>query len=327
MVLRSWSERLALEGNIRILVVQALISTLGFGMFVVIWQPYLISEGVSIVEISWIQSVINLSSGVGLIAWGVLSDRYGRKPVIIVSNVCRILAIVALIMSRNLVFLLVYASLLGFSALFMIGNPARSALITESVVSEKRATAFSTLMAFGMIANTITASVGGYLAVTSGYMPILYLAVAGDIIGLILITIFLRETLDQFRALLRRRRGGIKSLLLNQKRIAGIGNVYVQDPLFKAGIHPLRTINTLSDDEVIALWQALRETLQESIDQGGSGWERNLYGEKGRWGERFLLVAYREGKPCPTCGTAVVKIKTGSTHNHICPLCQPLEKG
>ncbi len=134
-------------------------------------------------------------------------------------------------------------------------------------------------------------------------------------------------TLDQFRALLRRRRGGIKSFLLNQKRIAGIGNVYVQDPLFKAGIHPLRTINTLSDDEVAGLWQALRETLQESIDQGGSGWERNLYGEKGRWGERFLLVAYREGKPCPTCGTAVVKIKTGSTHNHICPLCQPLEKG
>jgi hypothetical protein len=75
LVLRSWSERLALEGNIRILVVQALISTLGFGMFVVIWQPYLISEGVSIVEISWIQSVINLSSGVGLIAWGVLSSR------------------------------------------------------------------------------------------------------------------------------------------------------------------------------------------------------------------------------------------------------------
>ncbi|MQY83272.1 MFS transporter, partial [archaeon] len=196
MVLRSWSERLALEGNIRILVVQALISTLGFGMFVVIWQPYLISEGVSIVEISWIQSVINLSSGVGLIAWGVLSDRYGRKPVIIVSNVCRILAIVALIMSRSLVFLLVYSFLLGFSALFMMGNPARSALITESVVSEKRATAFSTLMAFGMIANTITASVGGYLAVTSGYTPILYLAIAGDVIGLILITIFLKETLD-----------------------------------------------------------------------------------------------------------------------------------
>ena len=132
-------------------------------------------------------------------------------------------------------------------------------------------------------------------------------------------------TLDQFRVLLRGRRGAIKPFLLNQRRIAGIGNVYVQDPLFKAGIHPLRSINTLSDDEVTVLWQALRETLQESIDQGGSVWELNLYGEKGGWDESFLLVGYREGQPCPACGTAVVKIKVGSTSSYICPACQRLE--
>jgi formamidopyrimidine-DNA glycosylase len=130
-------------------------------------------------------------------------------------------------------------------------------------------------------------------------------------------------TLDEFRDLLRGRRGGIKSFLLNQKRIAGIGNVYVQDPLFKACIHPLRRINTLSDDEIESLWRALRETLQESIDHGGSHWEQNLYGEYGGWDSKFLLVAYREGEPCPKCGTAVKKIKTGSTSTHICPSCQP----
>jgi formamidopyrimidine-DNA glycosylase len=135
----------------------------------------------------------------------------------------------------------------------------------------------------------------------------------------------LELTLDAFRELLRGRRGGIKSFLLNQKRIAGIGNVYVQDPLFKAGIHPLRRINTLSDEETEALWQALRQTLQESIDHGGSHWEQNLHGEHGRWDSSFLRVAYREGKPCPTCGTTVEKIKTGSTSTHICPACQPLE--
>jgi formamidopyrimidine-DNA glycosylase len=59
-------------------------------------------------------------------------------------------------------------------------------------------------------------------------------------------------TLDEFRALLRGRRGAIKPFLLNQKRIAGIGNVYVQDPLFNAGVHPLRRIDTLSDDEMAA---------------------------------------------------------------------------
>jgi formamidopyrimidine-DNA glycosylase len=132
-------------------------------------------------------------------------------------------------------------------------------------------------------------------------------------------------TLDQFRALLRERRGAIKPFLLNQKRIAGIGNVYVQDPLFKAGIHPLRRIDTLSDDEVAALWWAIRETLQKSIDRGGSAWERNLYGEKGGWDDSFLLVGYREGHPCPACGTTVVKIKTGSTSSYICPECQRLE--
>ena len=120
------------------------------------------------------------------------------------------------------------------------------------------------------------------------------------------------------------RRGAIKPFLLNQKRIAGIGNVYVQDPLFIAGDHPLRRIHTLSDDEVTGLWRALQETLQESIDHGGSAWEMNLYGEKGGWGERFLLVGYREGEPCPKCGVAVVKIKTGSTSGYVCPACQPL---
>ena len=134
-------------------------------------------------------------------------------------------------------------------------------------------------------------------------------------------------TLDQFRELLRGRRGAIKSFLLNQRRIAGIGNVYVQDPLFKAGIHPLRKINTLADDDAAALWRAIRETLQESIDLGGSAWELDLHGEKGRWDGSFFLVAYREGEPCPACGTPVEKIKTGSTSGYVCPVCQALDTG
>jgi formamidopyrimidine-DNA glycosylase len=132
-------------------------------------------------------------------------------------------------------------------------------------------------------------------------------------------------TLDQFRASLHGRRGAIKSFLLDQSRIAGIGNVYVQDPLFKARLHPLRPINSLSDDEIAALWHAIRETLQEGIAHGGSAWELDLYGQKGRWNERFLLVGYREGQPCPTCSTPIEKIKTGSTSGFICPQCQPLD--
>jgi formamidopyrimidine-DNA glycosylase len=131
-------------------------------------------------------------------------------------------------------------------------------------------------------------------------------------------------TLAAFADLLRGRRGAIKHFLLNQRRIAGIGNVYVQDPLFKAGIHPLRKIDTLSEEEVAALWRTLQETLREGIAEGGSSWELNLYGEKGGWDERFRLVAYREGQPCPACGTTVEKIKTGSTSSYVCPTCQAL---
>jgi formamidopyrimidine-DNA glycosylase len=130
-------------------------------------------------------------------------------------------------------------------------------------------------------------------------------------------------SLEEFRGLLKGRRGAIKTFLLDQDRIAGIGNVYIQDPLFKARLHPLRSIQTLTDDEIAALWQAIRDTLQESIDAGGAPFELNLYGQKGGWSASFL-VGYREGQPCPECGTAVVKIKTGSTASYICPSCQSL---
>jgi formamidopyrimidine-DNA glycosylase len=131
-------------------------------------------------------------------------------------------------------------------------------------------------------------------------------------------------SLEQFRALLRGRKGSIKPFLLDQRRIAGIGNVYVQDPLFKARIHPLRSIASLTGDEVTALWQAIQETLQEGVDQGGSAWEMNLYGEKGGWDQRFMRILHLEGKPCPACGATVVNIKTGSTYTRICPSCQTL---
>lgn len=133
---------------------------------------------------------------------------------------------------------------------------------------------------------------------------------------------FMRLSREEFMTLLRGRRAGTKSFLMDQKRIAGIGNVYVQDPLFRAGVHPLRTLNTLRDDELVSLWQALRETMQQSIELGGSQWEQDLFGKHGHWDDSFFRVAYREGKPCPACGTPVQKIKTGSTSTHICPTCQ-----
>jgi len=132
-------------------------------------------------------------------------------------------------------------------------------------------------------------------------------------------------SLDEFRALLWGRRGAIKPFLLNQARIAGIGNVTVQDPLFRARIHPMRCINSLSDDEITALYDAIQHTLREAVEHGGSHWEHNLYGQRGAWDMGFFDVGYRESDPCPACGTTIEKIKTGSTSGYICPQCQVLE--
>ncbi|MFO7697070.1 MAG: DNA-formamidopyrimidine glycosylase family protein [Anaerolineae bacterium] len=128
-------------------------------------------------------------------------------------------------------------------------------------------------------------------------------------------------SLDEFRALLAGRRGGLKALLMDQSRIAGIGNVYIQPALWRAKVHPLRPIPTLSEAEIAAVWQHLRNVLQESFVAGGASFELNLYGQKGGWDDPYLMH-WVEGAPCPACGTPLQSIRTGSTPGYICPGCQ-----
>jgi formamidopyrimidine-DNA glycosylase len=132
-------------------------------------------------------------------------------------------------------------------------------------------------------------------------------------------------TLAQFREMLGKRKGAVKSFLLNQERIAGIGNAYVHDILFFAGLHPLRTIDTLTDDEVEALWKGIQKGLRPALRKRGAFYEPDLYGKKGGFKFKDVIVGYREGEPCPVCGEKIVKIKTGSTASFICPKCQPLK--
>jgi len=132
-------------------------------------------------------------------------------------------------------------------------------------------------------------------------------------------------SLERFREMVARRpRRGVKSLLMDQKCLAGIGNVCVQDILWEAALHPLRQLGTLDDREVEALWNSMRAVLSRGIEQGGSAYERDLYGRKGRWRVEDFAVGYREGRPCPRCGTTVEKIRTGPTSTFICPECQRL---
>lgn len=129
---------------------------------------------------------------------------------------------------------------------------------------------------------------------------------------------------DEFLGLLANRRGRIKPFLLDQSKIAGIGNAYVHDILFRAGLHPLRAIPTLASADVKRLYAAIQAEFSRSIEKGGAWYEVNLHGERGGFTADDLLVGYREGKPCPTCGATIEKIKTGSTSSFICPTCQPV---
>ncbi|MEA4910226.1 MAG: DNA-formamidopyrimidine glycosylase family protein [Anaerolineaceae bacterium] len=114
----------------------------------------------------------------------------------------------------------------------------------------------------------------------------------------------------------------LKSWLLNQENVAGIGNAYIHDILYLARLHPQRAVNSLSPEEIEALVQAIHRGLEPSIACGGAFYEKNLYGQNGGFRHEDIIVGYREGQPCPTCATPIVKIKTGSTSSFICPTCQ-----
>jgi len=130
-------------------------------------------------------------------------------------------------------------------------------------------------------------------------------------------------TLEELGALLTRQRKRLKSLLLDQGQIAGIGNFYIHDILFRARLHPQRLSNSLSEEEVGALWRAIHDGLQPSLDKGGAWYERDLHGQTGGFLRAELLIGYTEGQPCPVCGAPIEKLKTGGTSSFICPHCQP----
>jgi formamidopyrimidine-DNA glycosylase len=132
-------------------------------------------------------------------------------------------------------------------------------------------------------------------------------------------------TIEHFRRLVSGRKTTLKSLLLDQKNVAGIGNVYAQDILFKARLHPNRKASTLTEKEADGLYRAMRQVLNSSVQLSGAAFERDFFGQRGGFTSDHFLVGYKAGKPCPECGTTIEKIRTGSTSSYVCPKCQPLE--
>ena len=131
-------------------------------------------------------------------------------------------------------------------------------------------------------------------------------------------------TTEALRALARGRRAPTKAFLLSQDRIAGVGNIYADEALFRARIHPLKPVGTLRRPSLAALRDAVVESLQLGIDSKGATIDdfRNADGAYGSFQDRFL-VHLREGEPCTRCGTTIRKIRAAGRGTYFCPKCQP----
>lgn len=132
-------------------------------------------------------------------------------------------------------------------------------------------------------------------------------------------------TPERFRELISRRRGRLKPLLLNQRFLAGLGNIYADETLFVARLHPLRTAGSLTDQEVLRLYRAIRQVLIQALaDQGttlGDAAYRRPDGRTGNYQNR-LGVYGRKGQPCAVCGTPIERTVVGGRGTHFCPCCQ-----
>ena len=130
-------------------------------------------------------------------------------------------------------------------------------------------------------------------------------------------------TVEHLRELARGRRVPIKSFLLDQRRIAGVGNIYADEALFRARIHPLRPAGSLRRAQLALLRDAIEESLMAGIEAKGASIDdfRHVDGAPGSFQDRFL-VHRREGEPCPRCGTKIRKIVVGGRGTYFCQHCQ-----
>jgi formamidopyrimidine-DNA glycosylase len=133
-----------------------------------------------------------------------------------------------------------------------------------------------------------------------------------------------RFTAEHLRSLARGRTAPIKALLLDQRRIAGVGNIYADEALFGAGVHPLRPAGRLSREQYARLRETIVQALREGIDARGATIDdfRHVDGVRGSFQDRFL-VHRRAGEPCPRCGTTIVKMVVAGRGTYVCETCQP----
>lgn len=132
-------------------------------------------------------------------------------------------------------------------------------------------------------------------------------------------------TFDYFKQRLNKTERYIKVALLDQTLVTGLGNIYVDETLFKAGVHPMRRAKTLTDQEIKKVQQAAIETLKEAVELGGTT-IRSYVDSQGEMGmfQQELFVYGQENQACQHCGGEILKLKVAGRGTHICASCQPL---
>lgn len=130
---------------------------------------------------------------------------------------------------------------------------------------------------------------------------------------------------EEFACLFKSKKSRIKALLLDQKIIAGIGNIYADESLFMAGIHPETPGSSLTDQELLILHQSLKDVLIRAIEAGGSSFRnyRNALGYSGMFQENFLVYG-KKGECCTKCGTLIETCKVAGRTSCVCPSCQKI---
>lgn len=130
-------------------------------------------------------------------------------------------------------------------------------------------------------------------------------------------------TFDDFQNIVKNSKTVIKPLLLDQKKISGLGNIYINDGLFLAKIDPRRKANTLTQEEIKTLFESLETVLGKGLTYGGASELSfvNALGEEGHY-QDHMLVYGKAGSPCPTCGKPIDKIMLGGRGTYFCPNCQ-----
>lgn len=132
---------------------------------------------------------------------------------------------------------------------------------------------------------------------------------------------------DFIKRVMTRKKSAIKAVLLDQKVLAGVGNIYTDEALWAAKIHPQAPVYKIPKTKLAALYSSLRSVLNLSIQKGGST-DRNYVNSEGKKGSylSFALVFRRQGQPCSRCGATIIKIRAAGRGTHICPHCQKIPK-